>query len=323
MSSKAVVFALGLGICGLPGFVHAEDDAFKWLERMSAAMNQMNYQGTFVYVRGDDVETVRITHVVSENGSQERLVSVSGAPREVVRDSEGVRWISGDDRTVMANSASNRSFFPELPLGNPSQATDSYRFSLENVQRIAGHTGKRLDIVPKDQFRYGYRLWLETNSGLLLKWELTGNQGETLAKLMFTELKMGSEVDTKELRSSTAVNAAEEVDSQPAAERQSGEGQASWQADKLPPGFRLASHRQQPVQQGSFFEHLVYSDGIAAVSVYIEAADDSPSLEMGLSKLGTTHAFSRREDGEFITVLGDVPAITVQLIGESVKLKSR
>ena len=318
MNRRACMLVLSLGLSYISGAAVAAEDAFQWLDRMSAAMSQMNYQGTFVYVRGDDVETVRITHVVDEHGSRERLVSVSGMPREVVRDAEGVRWISGDERTVMADSAANRPFFPELPLGNPSRATDSYQFRLDEVQRIAGHSGRRLDIVPKDEYRYGYRLWLETQSGLLLKWELTGLEGETLAKLMFTELKMGSEVDAAELLSTSRVADTDRKTARLSSEQQAAGKPLIWQADKLPPGFRLASHRQQPVKQGVVFEHLIYSDGIAAVSVYVESADDSAPLQLGLSKLGTTHLFSRELDGKVITALGDVPAVTVKLIGASV-----
>jgi sigma-E factor negative regulatory protein RseB len=315
---------LGFSLAVLPAIAFSADDVLQWLERMSAAMSQMNYQGTFVYVQGDEVETVRITHVVDANGSRERLVSVSGAPREVVRDAEGVRWISGDEGTVLANSASNRTFFPELPLGNPEQASESYRFELEDSQRIAGHSGQRLEIIPRDQFRYGYRLWLETRSGLPLQWELTGTHGETLAKLMFTELKMGSEVDPAELHSAGRAESPEERKSDLVAEEKTSGSDSLWQAAELPPGFRLASRRQQPVEHGKAFEHLVYSDGIAAVSVYVESADDEGSqVEMGLSKLGTTHAFSHEVDGQIITALGDVPAATVKLIGASVKAPVR
>ena len=319
MNCRALPILLGFSLAVLPAIAFSSDDVFQWLERMGAAMSQMNYQGTFVYVQGDEVETVRITHVVDANGSRERLVSVSGAPREIVRDAEGVRWISGDEGTVLANSASNRTFFPELPLGSPEQASESYRFELEDLQRIAGHSGQRLEIIPRDQFRYGYRLWLETRSGLPLQWELTGTHGETLAKLMFTELKMGSEVDPGELRSARTTETPEQRKSDLVAEQQPSGSHPTWQASELPPGFRLASRRQQPVQQGKAFEHLVYSDGIAAVSVYVESADDGSPMEMGLSRLGTTHAFSHELDGQIITALGDVPAVTVKLIGESVK----
>ncbi len=198
---KGRFFAMAVAFClnAITVSAWCDDDVFQWLDRMSAAMNQMHYQGTFVYVQGDKVETVRITHMVDEKGSHERLMSVSGTPREVVSDAEGVRWISGEDRTVMADSTVSRSFFPELPMGGIAEAAVSYQFTLEDEQRIANHSARRIDIQPRDQYRYGYRLWLEAQSGLLLQWELIGTKGESLAKLMFTELKMGSEVDPSEL----------------------------------------------------------------------------------------------------------------------------
>jgi len=323
MKTRALWIAFSWCLIAIPAVGSANEEVFDWLERMGAAMEQMNYQGTFVYVHHDDVESMRITHVVDEHGIHERLVSVSGTPREVVRDARGVRWISGENHEILANSASNRTFFPELPLRDPKQASESYQFRLSDHQRIAGHTARRVDIVPKDRYRYGYSLWLELQSSLLLQWELTNNQGESLAKLMFTDLKMGSEVDQNELRSISSAEAGEPEDSTPVALGHKSAGQSTWQPERLPPGFRLTSHRQQKPRNGPSFEHLVYSDGIATVSVYVEQAQQEPELKLGLGELGTTHVFTRKLDGELITVLGDVPAVTVQFIADSVKSSDR
>ncbi len=319
MKTRTLSIAFSWCLFAIPAVTLADDEVFQWLERMDAAMSQMNYQGTFVYVHEDNVESVRITHVVDERGLHERLVSVSGTPREVIRDSNGVSWFSGEDHTILANSAANRTFFPELPLGDPAQASQSYQFRLARNQRIAGHSARRVDILPKDQYRYGYSLWLEVQSSLLLQWELTGSQGETLAKLMFTDLKMGSEVDPTELRSKSANDVPARQKPATEADSHSVSSPPLWQPASLPSGFRLTSHLVQKSQQGNSFEHLVYSDGIAAVSVYIEAAEPDSDPEPGLSKLGTTHVFTRELDGELITVLGDVPAVTVKLIGESLE----
>ncbi len=314
MKACLLSMALSSYLIAVPVVSRADDEVYQWLERMGAAMSQMNYQGTFVYVRDDNVESMRITHVVDTQGLHERLVSVSGTPREIIRDARGVRWTSGEDRTVLANFTANRTFFPELPLEDSRHAALSYKFQLANEYRIAGHSGRRLDIVPKDQYRYGYSLWLEIQSNLLLQWELTDSQGQTLAKLMFTELKMGSEVDVGELR---ARSVTEPTDATPPIAVATTKPPTQWEPAKIPPGFHLTSHRLQLSQEGDAYEHLVYSDGIAAVSVYIEAAEPDPDLDMGLSKMGTTHVFTREVGGELITVLGDVPAVTVKLIGES------
>jgi sigma-E factor negative regulatory protein RseB len=96
-----------------------------------------------------------------------------------------------------------------------------------------------------------------------------------------------------------------------------------WQAVNLPPGFRLVSHRQSDAGQTAVYEHLVYSDGIAAVSVYVEPLDEKADLVQGLSMMGNTNALTRSVNGEMVTVLGDVPVATIRMIGESVQPVSR
>ena len=162
----AVLFSAGPALAG------ETVEPRQMLERMTAAMSQMTYQGTFVYIQGDNVETMRITHVSGRDGVRERLVAVSGTPREVLRDSSGVRWVLADDRSVFEDPAFNNSFFPELPLDQNDQTELSYSLKHGSRARIAGHYARNLKVLPKDKYRYGYSLWLEEHSGLLLKWEL-------------------------------------------------------------------------------------------------------------------------------------------------------
>ena len=295
----------------------SDEDPAEWLERMSTAMSQMNYQGTFVYVQGDDVVSMRITHVAGESGVRERLVSVSGVPREVIRDSTGVRWVLGDDHSVLQDQGFNRTFFPQLPLDQQGQAQRSYALKLGGMSRVAGQTVRNLTILPRDQYRYGYSLWLEEHSAMLLKWELIDHRRKPLAKLMFTDIRMGAEVDRSELQPSSELKKFKTVESSLPAGRGLTSSKPRWRPDRLPPGFELTTHRFFG-QKDSIFEHLVYSDGLTAVSVYVESAADAKEQKSNLSRMGTTHAFSTIGDGVSITVIGDVPAITVQLIGEAV-----
>ena len=161
------------------------------LERMSTAMTQMSYQGTFVYWQDDNVETMRITHVSDNKGVRERLVALSGPRREILRDSGGVRWVLADDGSVFQDAAFNRSFFPRLPLDQNDQTERSYTLKLGGEERIAGHLARNLEVLPRDKYRYGYSLWLEQHSGLLLKWELIDSDRKTLARLIFIVVFMG------------------------------------------------------------------------------------------------------------------------------------
>ena len=296
---------------------YTDEDPQVWLDRMSTAMSQMSYQGTFIYISGGRMETMRITHVADENGARERLASVSGPEREVVRDATGVRWMSGEDESVVSDPATNWPMFLDQSFRGLSAKSDVYRLKLLDRKRIAEFTGQQLDIVATDDFRYGYSVWLEAESGLLLQWQLNDKHGNSLAKLVFTELKIGTEVNQSELRAShkktdkaktgllvdTAVSA-----SIP----------RHWSPGWLPPGFHMMASRAPQTGEKNGFQHQVYSDGIASISLYLEPDDGAADSGLGLRQLGTSHIFGRKGNGVMVTVVGDVPAITVEKIAQSV-----
>jgi len=161
------------------------------------------------------------------------------------------------------------------------------------------------------------------NSGLLLKWELIGNDDQPLAKLMFTDLRLGSEVNVKELEPSSQLKKFKTVESRLPSGRGLSNSTPAWKPDSLPPGFKLTAHRYFGEEDQGIYEHLVYSDGFAAVSVYIEDFVADSSLRTGMSRLGTTHAFSRTTGHMLVTVVGDVPGITVKYIADSVRIADR
>jgi len=322
MRPVAATWVLFLALLSPIGTVSASDAEAprKMLERMSAAMSQMSYQGTFVYLQGDAVETMRITHIADRAGVRERLVALSGPSREVLRDSSGVRWVLSDDRSVFEDAAFDRPFFPKLPFDQYDQTEISYSLKKGPKARIAGHNAQNLKVLPRDQYRYGYSLWLEEHSGLLLKWELLGNKGEPLAKLMFTEVKLGAEVDSSELKPSSQLKKFKTVESKLPSGHGLSQTPPKWQPSSVPSGFKLTAHRYSAGAEKDVYEHLVYSDGLAAVSVYVESIPAENTIPTGSRQLGTTHAYSRTSDDVMITVVGDVPAITVKLIGNNVEV---
>lgn len=311
--------ALWIGLSGL-ALAGSSEDPRDWLERMSAAMSQMSYQGTFVYVQGDDVVTMRITHLSDQTGVRERLVSLSGAPREVLRDSSGVRWVLGSHQSVLEDSAFNKTFFPDLPIDRTTEIDQSYVLKFGGKERIAGQVARNLKVLPRDNYRYGYSLWLEQHSGILLKWELIDSDRKSLAKLMFTDIRLGSEVDPDELNPSSQLGDYRTVESKLPAGRVAAQDTLRWHPERLPPGFSLTAHRLSGQQSEGMYEHLVYSDGLAAVSVYVESGGAGQQTNSGAQrgKLGTTHTFSRYLDDVSITVVGDVPAVTVEFIANAV-----
>ncbi len=334
MSIRSFIVGLalfaGLPLCALPSVVLAAEpnaaqqaatsDAINWLGRMNDAVSQMNYQGTFIYMEGEDVQTIRITHMADEAGIRERLLSLSGAQREILRDASGVSWVLEDNQQVMEDSTNSPSYFPSFDSMSVAGLKKNYRMTLGDKGRIAGRQVQGLNILPKDNFRYGYVLWLEVESGLLLKWALYGKRKKPLAQLMFTDIRLGDEVDAEELVPSKGrLEYGTVASSLPASQSLSGDV-LLWKAGKLPPGFELVEHRRLDTASNGVFEHHVYSDGFATVSIYVESSLEQESSLRGTSRLGTTHAFSRQESDIMITVIGDVPARTVQFIGDAVRL---
>ena len=285
------------------------------LAAMASSMDQLSYQGTFVYVRGEDVETMRITHVRDEQGTRERMYAKSGPPREIIRDAQGVRCALGTDAGFAGDPLVASSIFPEIPIDELAEAGHRYLFKSGGTTRIAGYKGKRLSIIPRDEFRYGYDLWLEEETGLLLRWVLYDANRRTLAKLMFTDLIIGDGVDYGELESSTPMNEFVELKSPPPTSKSRVRPGKRFRPEGMPPGFRLAARSADTDGEDGGLQHLVYSDGLASVSVYIE--QNSTGMKEGLSRMGTTNAYSKIAGSRQVTAIGEVPAITVKTISNA------
>ncbi len=294
-------------------------EARQWLERMATAMSQMSYQGTFVYVRGGVVETMRITHVTDETGIRERLYSISGPQREVIRNRKGVRCVLADSASVVEDQVIASSYFPELPLSVIEKNARGYRLETGGRARIAGQTARRVSISPEDSFRYGYDFWLEEQTGLLLKWVLLDPNRKPLAKLMFTDFAIGNAIDLSELESDSSTEKFVEMKTFSPQKAVLTQSNPRWQPAKLPPGFKLASHSHKAGVE-EVYEHMVYSDGLAAVSVYVERKGAGSAIRSGISQLGTNNAYIRNQAGLQITVIGEVPAITVKSIANEMAL---
>ncbi len=299
------------------------DKARDWLERMTLAMSQLTYQGTFVYVRNNAVESMRITHVVNDDGVRERLYSVSGPHREIIRDKQGVRCVLEDSGSVVKDPVVARSYFPELPLSAIDDPASAYRLEVLGTARIAGRKSRRISITPQDIYRYGYDFWLDEQTGLLVKWALKDSNHKVLAKLVFTDLVIGSDVDLHELEPEADASDFVELDTLSPQKTVVMQGKPQWHPKELPPGFRLTSYSHQRGNEG-VFEHMVYGDGLAAVSVYMEKPGaGAPQIREGNTQLGTNNAYSRQLGGLQVTVIGEVPAITVSTIANNMVRTSK
>lgn len=299
------------------------DSARQWLDNMSESLQSLDYDGTFVYYHDGKLEAMRIVHQAGAGGEKERLMSLTGSAREVLRDDKAVTCIMPDNKSVMVGQSRPRQPFPDVPEDLDS-LSPYYQLRDVGEDRVAGLMTRVIDITPRDKYRYGYRFWIDTTNFMLLKFELSAVDGTAIEQVMFTGLRVGDRIPAADLEPSltgegynwfrqgtTAGN--------PAATP----GQPDWTIKQLPAGFNLTDYQRKRLHQGGAqAEHMVFSDGLATVSVYVEKMMADSTAFTGLSSMGAMNAYGTVLDDHQITVVGEVPAATVQNMARLVSRRS-
>lgn len=310
-----------LAVCGQ---AFAQQDARQWLEQMSVALKTLNYDGTFVYLHDDKMEAMRILHRQDESGERERLFSLTGSAREVLRDDKVVTCIMPDSKSVMVGQRSrSQQPFPEVP-GDLEGLSRYYTIANVGEDRVAGYMARVIAITPKDSLRYGYRFWIDTDSRMLLKFDLTNVDGRAIEKVMFTSLEIGQDIPESALKPSLTGEGytwQRQGNSYPEAGEEA--DKPGWTVSRLPAGFRMTAFQHKRMRQDRDpAEHMIFSDGLATVSVYVEKNVDPGDAFEGLSSMGAMNAYGVITDGYQVTVVGEVPPSTVKLIATSVARRS-
>lgn len=305
----------------IPALVLGEDhDPEVWIDRMAQAIHQLNYDGTFIYFQDGQMESMRIIHGVDSSGERERLVSLNGPAREVVRDSEQVTCILRDDSVMIDKSGPQRLSAFKLPA-QPGSLQGRYRFEMMGEDRIAGHAVRKLAIRPLDRFRYGHRIWLHRDNNLLLRSELLNENGDVVEQLMFTDIRFFDSLPEALLIPRIAEHDVVISQPLPAAVQERVPVEGRWRVDDLPEGFtKQSAHEQIMARSKAKAEHIVFSDGLATISVFVEQQGGQPISFTGASRMGAVNAYSRQFEGYLITVVGEVPALTVRRIADSISL---
>jgi sigma-E factor negative regulatory protein RseB len=290
-------------------------DAAEWLERMNQAVDTLNYRGTFVHVLGGATETLKIVHRNAEGQSGERILSLDGAGREIVRQGEEVQGILPDRRVVLLETRRDVSPLVSALPSSSAALEPHYAIELGGTVRVADRAAQVLEINPRDEFRYGYTLWLDRETAMPLQSQLVDEQGQIVEQILFTEIEVPADVGREELkptidtRGFTVLRAR---DSAALAE------EIPWRAANVPGGFRLSVATHSAIAGSDTpVGHLVYSDGLATVSVFIEDPRTQAEVVEGFSSVGSTNAFSLTLRGRKVTAIGEVPRQTVRTIASS------
>ena len=305
----------------------------QWFDKMSRAGQTLSYEGTFMYRRGEQVMTMKIIHVADERGERERIISLNGPVREIVRDRKGVAHISADNKKPIRidKQVSARSIQSKTPE-QIAQIEKYYTFSVGGDARTANRRARVINIVPKDIYRYGYRVALDHQTGLLLQSELLGEEGVPLEQIIFITFGLldknrimaldippspvGDEPTPE--NDTSASSAPEETHAALPSAFPVLPAEEGWKISKMPNGFALVEHNRRMNKSGAMVEHMVFTDGLASVSVFMEKNTPHDKIPFaGVSRMGAVNAFARRVNGLQVTVVGEVPVAAVRMIGES------
>jgi sigma-E factor negative regulatory protein RseB len=288
---------------------------------MDHALTTRNYDGTFSHWQGGRVEMLRIIHRVQDGAVSERLASLDGSGREFIRTGSSLACYLPDRRTVLVEERPTEESLVGFPTVNDQTA------SLYDIREL-GHTrlNRRethvITVSPKDEYRYGYRLWIDDSTAMPLKSQLADAHGQVIEQIVFASLTLSSRIPDVAFRPEISTEGFRWLRNDAAPHLQPGSAGLAWNAMSLPPGFRMTARSAQilPGSAGPV-DHLVFTDGFASVSVFVERqpAPSGPPPVPESATVGSSSAFSTVVDGHKITAVGEVPPATVRFIASQLK----
>jgi sigma-E factor negative regulatory protein RseB len=316
-------FSSILLLCGvlLSGSAMA-GEAYSWLQKMSQANQQLSYTGTLVYLRGDQLSTLKVIRRHQDHQLQERLYTLDGVQREIIKKGEQTRCLLPKDESLVVESQLAQGFVPQLELQQWRLLETAYDIEVLHSGRVAGRPSQVIGIHSKDHSRFDYELWLEEDTGLLLRMKMFDPQTrEVLRQMSFTEVNIGAAIADEALQQSHQLGSYIALPSKNEAKARKITHEPRWRLVGLPKGFELISAQQVAADgvsgKQTQIEHLVYSDGLASISLYVEPAPKAKRGEMRSSLHGLS-VFSRFESGHLLTLVGEVPAALLQKLGRQV-----
>lgn len=330
-SERLRALLLAWAVTATGGALAAAEDArdaplpapVQWLERMNRALNTRNYDGTFSHSQGGTVEMLRIIHRVQGGHVAERLVALDGSGREFIRSDATLTCYLPDKRTVLVEERPAQASLVAFPA--ISAQTASF-YDIREVARIPvnGRKVHWISIAPRDEYRYGYQLWIDDATAMPLKTQLCDTNGHVLETRWFANLTLPAHIPDAALRPQVSTEGFRWVRNAAALDSTPTSG-AVWGA--LPPGFRMMVHGAQTLPGSSApVDHLVFTDGLASVSVFVEmhvsAGSGAAVTEVRAARVGSSSAFSTVVDGHKVTAVGEVPPDTVRFFATQVKAEA-
>lgn len=296
-----------------------QQDALAWLTRMSRAMQMSNFTGNFVYLHNGQVESLQVSHYADRQGEYERLVHLNGNAREVIRNNDVVTCVFPEEGVVIVEKRGGSSYLPAvISPGNLSTISNVYRFSLGREERVAGQLARMIEVIPRDNFRYGYRIWVNVRNGLLMRSDLLDERGVIVEQILFTDIQLVTPIPRSRLQPSVDTrNFTWYRHDQVHPVKDAGRNE--WSVRSLPDGFAVSEYHTRVLPQSkALVRHIIISDGMASISLYIQRTDENSRRRTGNQRIGGMNVYTSLNNGYQFTVMGDAPLPTVKRISDAV-----
>ena len=310
----------GPGVAGDAGAPQGNDAGY-WLKRMGKAANTLNYHGRYILLNSSQLVPVEYRHAVVDGERWEHTAHLDGERAEIIRKGSRVSYLHPDAFGFLQHTGGKDSFAPSLHE-RLDQMHIVYDVQVSRQGRVAGRSARRIDVIPLDRTRYGYHLWVDEETGLLLKSVTLDDRGDTLELFEYISINVGQPVDEALFEAGEGVqwvdmNSLQEQGLEQAALLPHWDWEPRW----MPAGFDVA-RQEVKYMNGSPVSTRVYSDGMAAFTVFL-APDNASSIVDGAIRRGATVAVSRYmttpDQNYLVTIVGEIPAKTAVQVVESVQ----
>lgn len=313
------IFMVLMALLAVNAYAGESETCADWLKTVAFAGHETDYSGVFVYQHDEGVvETSRITHLTEAGKEFEKLEGLDGPKREILRQ-DGHVWMSSEHGVLQVdNQQGGRGRFPALLPQQLSALSENYQAKQAGKDRVAGYDAQVILFKPKDNLLYSHKIWVDSGSGLILKAAMLDDKGKVVEQYAFTQLQIGGDIDRSWLK--TTANLQDSKKSRRDTPPPPVNFKSGWEAGFLPGGFKKVAELERPMHgKHSPVTQIVYSDGLSAVSVFVEMNDHDEDDFDGLSSRGAMSLYHKLVGTNLFTVVGEVPPRTVAKILDAIR----
>ena len=311
------VFCLLLALLCGPALAQAPGANLEaWIARLHHGAQQNSYSGVLVMNAGSRVQSARVLHIFDAGQQIERVDALTGTPQITVRRNAQVLTLYPLSRVGVSEPWPSGATFPQWPDAMDAAVGNWYGVRQLGFGRVLGMDAEVVELLPKDNLRFAYRVWAEAQSGLALQLQTLDSRGRVLEQSSFINVQLLPRLRMREVELMLPSIAAYQI--QPAKPRSPLLDNKTWVFQTIPQGFRAqgAYVLESPAGTNASDEPNVqwmFSDGLAKVSVFAQAMTEGMRMREGLQALGgATFSATRRMGSWAITAVGEAPPPTLQ-----------